>query len=1309
MKTLKLSKPDNLFATVALAALLTQFAAPSAFPATYYWDTDGTTAGFGNVAGTWGIDAFLSTNAAGGASTIFTANSTTNDVLNFGTGSLALGATAAGMTVSGAVSVNRINFGFAQHSPAVTLSGGTITLGGASPVIAPSATNGTTISSDILLAADAQFNTPSFGAGGQPTRITFNGVISGPQSVTFYGANVSNNFGTILLNQKNTYSGSTRLHANGAAANLGVQLGTDDALPTTTVLTLDGGNAGNTAGGRYVRLDLNGFNQTVAGLATVTRGARRDQCVVNSASALAATLTVNNGAAYTYSGQLGTGGNGFTSGPNFGLRKDGAGKLTLSPANTNSSGTIINLQYTGPTTVNNGVLEIAGAGRLGNGSYAADVSIASGAALVFTSTNNGTLSGLISGAGGLTNAGGGTLTLAGKNALPVTTVNAGSVAVSSGGEVFGAVAVNSGGTLRLSGGGIVNGVAVNNGGKLELPGTGIATNLVFTNAGSMSFDVVAGGALTVATVDGITNEGPAGSITVNVTGAAPADGTYPLIAYSGSLQGSGFSAYQLGATPLGKAYSLADSGSVVQLVVSTPLIWTGAQSSEWSLNPIGGLLNWTYQGTPVDYVSGSGVLFDDTLTGSSTVDVSVADVTPMSVTLNHATTNYTLQGSRGITGAASLIKSGAATLTVLNNNSYTGPTIISAGTVQVGSGGTSGTLGSGAITDNGALQFNRSDAITIANPISGTGSFAQNGSGTLTLSGANTYGGATTISAGTLQLGGDHILPDGSGKVGVTVDGTLDLNTFSETINGLGGSGIVDTVAGGTPTLAVGGNNASSTFSGVIRNTSGTLALNKIGSGTLTLVGANTYGGDTTISGGIITAANDSALGTGAVTFNGGTRLVVSNGVTVNNPIAIGLNVGATGRGLIEPASGAQARISGPITITDTPTAGGHLATSGAGALLDVAGPITSSVQISIRIGTVRFSGGGAGYTNLALNQGTAMVGANDGISPTAVFSFLSAGAGILDLNGFNQSLVGVTKQTATATIGNSSTTSDSTLTTTGTSIFGGTIQDVLGSGTMKVNLTVNGGALTLSGTNTYSGPTAVNAGMLLVNGATGPSVVTVNTGGTLGGNGSIGGELAVNPGAVLSPGVGTNAGRLSVQQFLNLASGATLSINLNGTNDGAYDQLFSNTDIFLQDPTLVIALGYTPAPGDQYAIVISGPTAFLAGQFAGLPDGATLAAGGYLFRIQYFVGNGNDIVLTCLGPVPTATVSGSGPLSGASFPLTFSGPSGVGYQVLTSTNVSLPLASWTVLTTGTFGPGPVTYTDTSATNHQQYYIIKSP
>src|SRR5439155_1644476 len=136
-------------------------------------------------------------------------------------------------------------------------------------------------------------------------------------------------------------------------------------------------------------------------------------------------------------------------------------------------------------------------------------------------------------------------------------------------------------------------------------------------------------------------------------------------------------------------------------------------------------------------------------------------------------------------------------------------------------------LGTGAATLGASRQVTvNGGTLTVGGPISGsTFGFTKLGTGTLTLSGANAYGGDTTISAGTLQLGAAGVIPDGTGKGSVGVSGTLDLNTFSETINGLSGAGTVDTVAGGAPTLTVGNNDQTSTFSGVIKNTAGALAL----------------------------------------------------------------------------------------------------------------------------------------------------------------------------------------------------------------------------------------------------------------------------------------------------------------------------------------------------------------------------------------------------------------------------------------------------------------------------------------------------
>ena len=123
----------------ALAALFAHLAAPTAQATTYYWDTDSTTNGFGNTAGTWGTNAYWTVTADG--STPHSAVTTTlvGDAVNFGTASAALGAAASAVGV-GTVTATSITFGSGQTT-AVVLSGGTITLGAASTINVGNATD----------------------------------------------------------------------------------------------------------------------------------------------------------------------------------------------------------------------------------------------------------------------------------------------------------------------------------------------------------------------------------------------------------------------------------------------------------------------------------------------------------------------------------------------------------------------------------------------------------------------------------------------------------------------------------------------------------------------------------------------------------------------------------------------------------------------------------------------------------------------------------------------------------------------------------------------------------------------------------------------------------------------------------------------------------------------------------------------------------------------------------------------------------------------------------------------------------------
>lgn len=218
--------------------------------------------------------------------------------------------------------------------------------------------------------------------------------------------------------------------------------------------------------------------------------------------------------------------------------------------------------------------------------------------------------------------------------------------------------------------------------------------------------------------------------------------------------------------------------------------------------------------------STGGVSFNGgTLQLNSSFDLSASRAVTLNVgggTINTQAFDSTL--AQGITGPGGLTKTGSGSLVLTGNSDYAGGTVISAGTLQLGNGGTSGSI-SGNVLNNGLLAFNRSDAFLVPGIISGSGAVEQNGSGTTVLAGNNTYTGGTTINAGTLQLGNGGT--SGSIVGDVANDGSLAFNrsdsmNFDGVISGLGN---VRQIGGGTTILT-----AQNTYSGATTVEAGTLA-----------------------------------------------------------------------------------------------------------------------------------------------------------------------------------------------------------------------------------------------------------------------------------------------------------------------------------------------------------------------------------------------------------------------------------------------------------------------------------------------------
>ena len=331
------------------------------------------------------------------------------------------------------------------------------------------------------------------------------------------------------------------------------------------------------------------------------------------------------------------------------------------------------------------------------------------------------------------------------------------------------------------------------------------------------------------------------------------------------------------------AYDVVDYTRVLELRATTTSGGTGLFSGQLADNGTGAV-SLRKTGAGIWTVSGSNTYTGGTQLNAGTLSLGSANAIGASGTITFGggtlqysainTTDYSARfsnvvgqqyridtNSQNVTLATALTSSGgsftklgAGTLTLTAANTYTGGTTISAGTVSVGDGSTTGSI-VGNVANSGTLAFNRSDALTYAGVVSGTGAMSKSGAGTLTLTGNNTYTGGTTINAGTVSVGDGSIT--GSIVGDVANSGTLTFNRSD-----------------------------ALTYAGAV---SGTGSLTKAGAGTLTLPGTNTYTGATTVTAGQLTvdgSISGSSLTTvesGAVLGGSGTvgALLVKDGGTI--------------------------------------------------------------------------------------------------------------------------------------------------------------------------------------------------------------------------------------------------------------------------------------------------------------------------------------------------------------------------------------------------------------------------------------------
>jgi len=843
------------------------------------------------------------------------------------------------------------------------------------------------------------------------------------------------------------------------------------------------------------------------------------------------------------------------------------------------------------------------------------------------------------------------------------------------------------GILVLAAANTFTGATSINGGTLVLSGKGALNSATaVTLVKNTTFDIsgITAAGQTIASIDADTGT----SVVLGAKNLTVGDGNSTTVA--GVISGDGGSVTKKG------------SGTLTLTGANTYTGATTITDGTVALSGAGSLAD----ASDVNITGATGTFDISAISASSETIGSIAGVAGSKAVLGAK--NLTAGGSADTTMAGvisgnggSLTKTGSGKLILTAANTYTSDTTIDAGSLALVDAGSladstavkltdaSSKFDISAKTDSsetvasissvadssvvlGAKNLTAGDSnnTTVAGTISGTGgSFTKTGSGTTTFTGANTYTGATTITDGTLALSAGGSLSDLSAVNISSATGVLDISGItagSETIASIAGVSGSQVFLGAKNLTA--GDSSDTTMAGVISDggiAGGTAgSLTKQGTGKLTLSGANTYTGDTTVDAGTLETsgneriANDSDLivASGAIFRLGGNESLSSiagagNIELQSNTLATHSNVDTTFSGVI---SGTDSSIlsktgSGKLTLSGASTYTGTTNFNGGSA--DLTGSLESKF-VNVAAGVVLDSKtGGLSSAAELTNDGTINLGSTDDTVKTYTSTGTINGPGTLTALNYNlndgsvvNANLGAGAITTNGTVDLYGTSAASTIVINASSVLNLKASElILDSASVTVNGTLNLD-YTPAGTETFhtllgSGTIHTNGNALIVadggnfTGTLDAAGATLTTGSGGGGGGlTLGGGTTTTQRTEIDSGLTIGSGATLDSQTIVIANGSTLDLSGGGT-------------IIFTTLTSLDKTGGTINIGSNDFIV---------------PVGSTIAGN------ITFIGTGNVIILGTIAPgfspgVTDLTGAGLNPVFGGAFKAELAGTGGVG------------------------------------------------